>query len=296
MSMITPTQPPTAAAELGYTLRKARALIGWLPHKEGALWLAGRQMRQPAESEHLERCKAATDSVAARPPGVDQASLFAELPPSVLPHIEALKANPISARVLANAGKPVLVDLTRICAMQPQIHIEDAVNRTRGLREDDYLAIAKITLPLPVAEPLPLAFDVAKNAWIFSSPNSNLTVAGNFSAPVGGGMHGFGFVVAMQNSAVQVAGLNGRYFLLDGYHRAYGLLAVGIRFVPAFIKDFGSFEELKLPHGVLPQAAYLGERPPLLGDYLDDRVAADTMIPITQKVIVVQALEISSIG
>jgi hypothetical protein len=95
---------------------------------------------------------------------------------------------------------------------------------------------------------------------------------------------------------MQVAGLAGRYFLRDGYHRAYGLLNAGITHVPALVKDFGSFEEIALPPGMLPQAAYLGERPPMLPDYLDDVLAADTSIPVTQKMVVVQALELNSIG
>jgi hypothetical protein len=100
---------------------------------------------------------------------------------------------------------------------------------------------------------------------------------------------GFGFAVRQQQSYVQVARLGDRYFLRDGYHRAYGLLAAGIRYVPALVKDFPSFEEVGLPPGLLPQGAYLGDRPPLLTDYLDDSVAANTSLPVAQKMVVVQA-------
>jgi len=47
---------------------------------------------------------------------------------------------------------------------------------------------------------------------------------------------------------------------------------------------------------MLPQDAYLGDRPPLLVDYLNNEVAATTTAPATQKVIVVQALEIATLG
>jgi hypothetical protein len=62
------------------------------------------------------------------------------------------------------------------------------------------------------------------------------------------------------------------------------------------VKDFAAFEEVGLPHGLLPQASYLGDRPPLLPDYLDDSVAADTLLPLTQKMVVIQGLELNSLG
>jgi hypothetical protein len=84
--------------------------------------------------------------------------------------------------------------------------------------------------------------------------------------------------------------------LRDGYHRAYGLVAAGITHAPALVKDFNTLEDANMPPGLLPQSAYLGERPPLLLDYLDDGVAVDTNIPSTTKMIVIQALEVSSIA
>lgn len=190
----------------------------------------------------------------------------------------------------------MLVDLAKVCAAQPQIHTEDATRRVEGIVPDDFLGIARLTLPLPSDEALPVFFDPTKNAWLLSSPNPNLRVVANFSTPVGSGLTGLGFAVALQKSYLQVAALGDRFFLRDGYHRAYGLLAAGIRYAPALVKEFATFEEVGLPPGLLPQNTYLGDRPPLLGDYLDDEVAADTHIPMTQKMIVIQALEINSIG
>ena len=196
---------------------------------------------------------------------------------------------------MAESGDLKVVDLTRVCAAQPQILVEDTLKRVQGVTADDMTALASITLPLPVPESVPLLFDPTKSAWILSSPNPNLRVAGPFNAQVGPGLPVFGFVVIVQKSYLQVAGLGGRYFLRDGYHRAYGLLAAGIHHVPVFVKDFESFEQIGLPQGLLPQGAFLGERPPLLPDYLNDLVAADTNVPIVQKMVVVQALELHSL-
>jgi hypothetical protein len=241
-------------------------------------------------------CEAARQVVAGREAGVNQVGLFSDLPRELAPHIEALRQDPKSAQILAESGDPKIVDLTKVCAAQPQILVEDALKRVEGVAADDMTALASVTLPLPVPEQIPIAFDQTKNAWILSSPNPNLRVAGHFNAQVGPGLQGFGFIVTLQKSYLQVAGLDGRYFLRDGYHRAYGLLAAGIRYVPALVKEFESFEQVGLPQGLLPQGAYLGNQPPVLPDYLDNRVAADTNIPIVQKMVVVQGLELHSVG
>ena len=104
-------------------------------------------------------------------------------------------------------------------------------------------------------------------------------------------MSAYGFSVVLTPSYLQVAKFEDRYILRDGYHRSFGLLARGITHVPAFVRDFESMEQLGLPPGLLPQTAYLGERPPVLTDYSDDAVAADVQVPSTQKVIAIQALE-----
>jgi len=293
--MTTPTQPVTSSPATAFAQRKARALIGWLSPEEGALWLAGRQMGTP-NPEHLATCQAARAAVAARPPGLDQSALFENLPAELGAHLAALSADPNTAQLLASSGSPRMVDLRLVCAAQPQIHTEDARRRVEGLTEADPVAIARVTLPLASNEAIPVVFDAVKNAWILSSPNPNLRVVANFNGPVGSGLAGFGFAVALSKSYLQVAGLGGRYFLRDGYHRAYGLLALGITKVPALVKEFATFEEVGLPQGLLPQNTYLGDRPPLLGDYLDDAVSVDTRLPITQKMIVVQALELTSLG
>jgi len=89
---------------------------------------------------------------------------------------------------------------------------------------------------------------------------------------------------------------SGRYFLRDGYHRAYGLLAAGINLAPALVRDYATIEEANMPAGLLSPSTYLGTRPPLLGDYLDSSVAADTSVPVMTKMVVVQAIELSPIA
>jgi hypothetical protein len=99
--------------------------------------------------------------------------------------------------------------------------------------------------------------------------------------------------VELATSYLQVAKLAGRYFLRDGYHRAYGLLSSGITVVPGFVQEFQTIEEVGMPAGLLPQNAYLGERPALLTDYVNDAVSIEVEIPVSQKVVLIQALEVT---
>jgi hypothetical protein len=41
---------------------------------------------------------------------------------------------------------------------------------------------------------------------------------------------------------------------------------------------------------------YLGERPPVLADFLNDQIAADVRVPAAQKMLVVQGLELTPLG
>jgi hypothetical protein len=62
------------------------------------------------------------------------------------------------------------------------------------------------------------------------------------------------------------------------------------------VKEFPTIESLELPAGLLPQAEWLGNNPPYLPDYLDDDVAVSVRLPVTQQIVVVQAITLTSVG
>ena len=106
-----------------------------------------------------------------------------------------------------------------------------------------------------------------------------------------------GFAVTAGPSFMQVGRYRGRYYLRDGYHRAFGLLSRGITTVPTFTREISVFEELvPNPRTMLPQDGYLGDRPPVLADYLDDQVSAAVQLPSARKMVLVQAMELTLAG
>jgi hypothetical protein len=159
------------------------------------------------------------------------------------------------------------------------------------------MGIAAVTLPVGIAdEAFPVQFDEERRTWLISDANPNLKLVGHYGGRIQDGAPlSFGFNVAVVPSFVQVACHHGRYVLRDGYHRAFGLLQRGITRVPAFVRDFG-VGGLGLGAGLFGTDVYLGARPPLLSDFLDDAVAADVPIPTVQKMIVIQGMELTPLG
>ena len=47
---------------------------------------------------------------------------------------------------------------------------------------------------------------------------------------------------------------------------------------------------------MLPEASYLGERPPFLADYLADAVSTEIDLPASQKMLVIQGIEMNPMG
>jgi hypothetical protein len=240
----------------------------------------------------------AHQAVAGRAAVVNQDALITSVPAELAGHVEALNTSPAAKPMYDEGWKVALVDLTRVCAFQPAIVSDQALARVQTADKDDYTSIAAITLPLTQGDDLPVQYDPIHTAWTVTSANPNLRIAGNVGPlPVSPGGTALGFAVVAGPSFLQVGRYNGRHFLRDGYHRAFGLLSRGITIVPSFVRDITRFEELVSdPRTMLPQDSYLGQRPPVLSDYLDDTISAAVQLPAVHKMIVIQGLELTPIG
>lgn len=284
-----PPSPPTQEG------RPARALIGWLSQSEARLTLAGRRFNVMDTAIDI-RVSGARASVAARQPGITQTGLVLTPPAELGEYIDRLQTTQ-PAQAMFNEGWQVqTVDLEQVVPVQPVIYTDSGQERIAGAIAGDLVSIAGVSLPISGPSTLPGAFDPARNAWTFCSRNPNLRIIGQCSGQEPGGNHFFGFVVALPTSFMQVGILHGRHVLRDGSHRALALLRNGIKRAPAFVRTFNSVEELALPAGMLPLDAIFGDRPPRIVDFFDDSVAADITLPATQKVIILQGLEVTPIG
>ena len=277
-------------------VRTARSLIGWMPAEQAERVQHSNRHDVTVSEEAVNRARAAREAVAARALGVDQEGVISAAPGELDEHINALRQHPDVVGYFAEGWQVALVDLRRVCAVQPNIFIDHAVDRVREVEPGNIRSIVEISLPVPSPSRLPAQFDESKNVWLFSAPNPNLRIMGPFGGQVQPGVVAFGFYVAISPSFLQVVRFQGRLFLRDGYHHAVGFLQRGIAIVPVFTREFGGLESLNLPAGMLPQGAYFGERPPCLPDYLDDAVSVQVQLPAFQKMLVIQGLEVTPLG
>jgi hypothetical protein len=70
---------------------------------------------------------------------------------------------------------------------------------------------------------------------------------------------------------LEVAGLRGRWFLRDGYHRAYRLLQTGVHHIPAVVIRARTLEELGATEPwFFNKKQLFSDRPPRVMDFLDE--------------------------
>jgi len=293
-------------------MRQARFLLGWVDDNIATLTFANNQTGVPLTADQSVRLKQARATVRQRLVRHEPGNVINnKLPNEVQTHVSALQQSGAANAYWAEGWQVVMADLRQVCGIQPLIFVDHAEERVAAVNPDDAGDIAKVTLPLPTSINLQPQYDTMQKAWIIDTPNLNFQILapyyGQVPTPATQAVPGqpainqpeqsqlvFGFVVGAHNSFLQVAKFHGKYVLRDGNHRAYALLRRGISIVPALFREFGPHQELGVgPAGLLQAEAYLGERPPLLTDYLDDTVSIEVAVPAPQRIIVIPGLQLS---
>jgi hypothetical protein len=278
---------------------EARALAPWMTDPEARLVLAeGETDRVPTDAQEtwLAGARAA---VARRPPGIDQNDLIRPLPPEMGGYLARMEKHPESQWYLSKGFTPALADLRRTCSHQSKIYTEHSGHHVADIDVDDMAAMAEVTMPLGTPPVVVPQFDAEHQTFVTDLANHNLRIIGAFGglaedAPQPG-TYNLGFQVRVIASFVQVVSVQGRWFVRDGYHRSVGLVRRGARYVPVLVKENMPLGELALP-GMLPFEMFMGERPPLLPDFLDDSVSVSVRLTAARRVVVVQASEVTISG
>ncbi len=300
--MVSVTQQTIASGNsTGQVTRPARALLGWLPSHQAQLYLAGQNAALAGTPELLQRANQARQAVQARGGGLDQSQLLSDVGNDLSDYLAEFAAKPEFLPFQAEGWSFKIADLSKVCALQPVVFWDHAEERTKAAVPGDMRSLAEITLPIKrKPDTVPLQFDQHRNTWMVVSRNPNLRIVAPFNAPIqaenGQEFACCGFLFSVSPSFVQVAFHRGRYVLRDGYHRSLGLLAQGMTHVPVLYRQFSEFEDLGIGPGMLNQNEYLGDRPPLLADYLGEVVSGEVQLPASQKMIVVQGMEMNPLG
>src|SRR5450759_509528 len=203
------TSSQEAVAALGTSadqlVRPARALVGWLPEDRALLLLNGNRADSPPTDVQREQLAAARRAVEARD-RFEQGNVVQQLPPAVLDgHVDQLRAG-AGANYFGEGFEVKLVDLTRVCAFQPSVFIDSAAERVSGVDIEDLTQLARLTLPTEWNLQQQASLDEDRHLWMLASRHPNLRIVGHFAGPIApGGPFGFGFVVTITPSFLQVA-------------------------------------------------------------------------------------------
>jgi hypothetical protein len=178
-----------------------------------------------------------------------------------IPQAAAMGTRPWSVRI---------VDLRKVVGFQIQI-VEERVVVPPGLLESS-CDLLKFSLRRPTKRRTAIVDGPGENQITLSAQDVNLRVVGQLraDAPLG---PAFGFVIGGGLPWIQVVAFGGRHVLRDGYHRAVGLLRSGIYEVPVARVEGATPADIGIQPGFFPIEAVLGAQPPLLTDFLDDRLS-----------------------
>ncbi|GGH01045.1 hypothetical protein [Silvibacterium dinghuense] len=173
----------------------------------------------------------------------------------------ALRAD-LRAEMAGLAWSLGVVDLRKLIAFQRRITLVPAASESSLPAADDWDSLMQLCF----AEPKVVACDVthASGSLVLRSGNPNLQarITGNAASLVS---------VHTGSPFFEVAEYRGRWFLRDGYHRAYHCLRDGVFHLPAVIVHAGTLAELGAVHPwFFPEAVLLSATPPRVIDFLDD--------------------------
>ena len=157
-----------------------------------------------------------------------------------------------------------IVDLRRLLVFQRRLVFDDRFLHPQVPAQDDWPALSALAFG-PVVPITYTTLVASESQLVLQSENPNLqirTVAARTGLPLC--LHG-------GSPFFEVAQFGGRWFLRDGYHRAYRLLRAGIRQFPTILLRARSLAELgPVQPWFFQKETLFGSRPPCMLDFLDD--------------------------
>jgi len=168
-----------------------------------------------------------------------------------------------------------VVDLRGLLAFQRRLSFHPGSPVVNVPCPCDWDGLMRIAFAPPHPVACEVTHDAGNGAVVIrsSNPNLHLRVTGDPATPI---------AVHAGSPFFEVAEYAGRWFLRDGYHRAYALLRAGVFHIPAVIVRARTLAELgAVPPQFFPERILLSEHPPSVSDFLDDRLIVEYERPPT---------------
>ena len=174
-----------------------------------------------------------------------------DLPNEGIAHAQALAAAPWAKGILDSlpGWEVKLIELKPLLAYQFTVLTERSTQHTQALKKPVLSEMLPICLPLiePLGEfKLSQVNQTTKSLLVKSADlNLNMRQWGLFPLQLNGAQIYFaGMYFQPRSPFMYVAKFNGRCYLANGYHRAYGLAKAGATHVPCLFREAHTHEEI----------------------------------------------------
>lgn len=170
-----------------------------------------------------------------------------------------------------------VVDLRSLVAFQRRLIFDPEVSPLCVPAAEDWPALTALSFGPAKSVECELVHDASANAIVLRSTNPNLHFRSSSDAAAPLSVHA-------GSPFFEVARFRGRWFLRDGYHRAYTLLRACIFAIPAVIVQARTIEELGATQPwFYPEGVLFSEAPPLVADFIEDDLVLEYERPAMVK-------------
>jgi len=176
-----------------------------------------------------------------------------------------------------------VVDLRKLLAFQRRLIFREG-KACHALDSADWQQLVALAFPERRQGDTVWSVNAAGSEIIIRSGNPDLQV--KIGAPASPNPLCIPMRIDHGSPFLEVAEYNGRWFLRDGYHRAYALLTAQVFRVPAVVIRARTLNELGAVHPwFFDEKILFSERPPQLIDFHDHNLAVSYKRPAQEKVI-----------
>jgi hypothetical protein len=157
-----------------------------------------------------------------------------------------------------------IVDLRQLLAFQRRVILSEPCSVPAA---DDWKGL----IDLCFAQPKPVVCDAVQNGASVllrsENPNMQFHFTGDLSRPI---------AIHTGSPFFEVAQYRNRWFLRDGYHRAYHCLAAGVVHLPSVIVHARTIGEVGAVHPwFFPEDVLFSDKPPRVHDFLEDALVLE---------------------
>lgn len=161
---------------------------------------------------------------------------------------------------------PLLVEIEKLISLQPNLDVDYAESLGDTTLDPAHpVSAVKLCFYPRQTTGLELRADQVHKALSVTTIHHSLEVVGlRYSQQAETGMVLVSFMISPPPNLVAVTHDEGRYFLLNGYHRVYRMMQAGFKHVPCMVRDGAPYGQ-----GFFPAEVLAAPRPPLLSDFAD---------------------------